>query len=97
MSFLQSAGVVVSAVQWEGGVLLEKAIGEISRGYRIPAGLFPPICHVGMRTEEESVHTQGKGEMSWVVKDNLECREWGNKTSFSPENENAFSWIEDQK
>lgn len=50
-----------------------------------------------MRTEEESVHAQGKGEMSWVVKDNLECREWGEKTSFPPENENAFSWIEDKK
>lgn len=32
-----------------------------------------------MRTEEERVHAQGKGEMSWVVKDNLESREWGKR------------------
>ena len=35
-----------------------------------------------MRTEEEAVHAQGKGEMSWVVKDNLECREWGERHLF---------------
>lgn len=38
LSFLQSAGVVVSAVQLEGGAVLGKAMGEFSRGYRIPAG-----------------------------------------------------------
>lgn len=33
LSFRRSAGAVVSAVQLEGGVLLWKARGELSRGY----------------------------------------------------------------
>lgn len=36
LSVLQSAGGVVSAVQREGGVILWKARGELSRGHGIP-------------------------------------------------------------